>query len=419
MNHWVVLAIFSVTYVGIAIGGLPGLALDRTGTALVGAIALVLASGLTITDAAAAVDIPTILLLYALMVVSAQFRVGGFYTRVALRVVRFAERPKVLLAALILASAGLSALLANDIVCLAFTPVLCVALMRARLNPVPFLLALACASNVGSAATIIGNPQNMLIGQVGRLDFAAFLLWCGPPSVLGLGAIYLVISRLYRNRWLDGEPSEAAAHKHPGEADDAWPEYDRHQTTKAIALTSVLVALFFTPIPRELSAIAVAGVLLASRRIHSRRVLGFVDWHLITLFGALFVVVRAFQGTGVLGAAIGALEARGINLAATPVLGAVTVVLSNLVSNVPATMLLVGHLPAGNPVPWYVLALSSTLAGNLILVGSIANLIVVEQAQVYGVVVSFREHVRTGVPVTLATLAIAWGWVELLGALGG
>ena len=177
----IVAAIFVLTYVGIALGRIPGLALDRTGIALLGAIAMVAVGALKPDEAWQAINVPTILLLYALMAVSAQFKLSGFYTRMALGINRFIVRPRVFLGALMAVSAVLSALLANDIVCLAFTPVLCLSLLDAGLDPAPFLLGLACASNIGSAATIIGNPQNMLIGQVAGLKFAKFLLWCAPP----------------------------------------------------------------------------------------------------------------------------------------------------------------------------------------------------------------------------------------------
>src|SRR5512135_3765705 len=176
--HTLAIVIFVATYAGVAVGGIPGLALDRTGIALLGAIAM-LATGILTTDAAIrSIDIPTILLLYSLMVLSSQFRLGGFYTWIAVRITGFMDRPLRFLLVMMAVCAALSAVFTNDIICLAFTPVLTAALLRAGLNPVPFLLGVAISSNIGSAATIIGNPQNMLIGQLGRLDFGHFILWC-------------------------------------------------------------------------------------------------------------------------------------------------------------------------------------------------------------------------------------------------
>lgn len=166
--------IFFVTYTAIALGNVPGLALDRTGIALLGAIAMLATGALEEGEAIRAINVPTILLLYSLMVLSAQFTLGGFYTKVALSIAKSVAKPEVFLFALILSSALLSAIVANDVVCLAFTPVVCVAVIRASMNPVPFILAISCASNIGSAATIMGNPQNMLISQVGGLSLADF-----------------------------------------------------------------------------------------------------------------------------------------------------------------------------------------------------------------------------------------------------
>lgn len=401
--------IFVLTYLGVALGRIPGLALDRTGIALLGAIAMVAGGVLRLESAVAAVDVPTILLLYALMIISAQLRLGGFYTRAALRIVRLLHRPRWFLAASMATAAVLSALLANDIVCLAFTPVLVRAVQRAGRSPLPFLLGLAAASNIGSAATIIGNPQNMLIGQVGRLDFAAFAAWCLPPTLASLAAAFAILCRIYRDDF--SRPPEAAAPEPPLEVD--WPPFDPWQSAKGLAATVLLVALFLTPWPREIVAVAVAGSLLCSRRMTSRSLLGLVDWHLITLFCALFVVIRGIEAAGLPQGAMASLARVGVDLQAPWLLVLVTTGLSNLVSNVPAVMLLTRFLDAAEPRQWYLLALASTFAGNLIVIGSIANLIVIEQARTWGVPISFRAHARVGLPVTLVSLGVVLAWAAL------
>jgi Na+/H+ antiporter NhaD/arsenite permease-like protein len=399
--------IFLLTYVGVALGRLPGLALDRTGFALLGALAMVVFLVVPLEEALRSIHAPTILLLYALMVVSAQLRLGGFYTWTAMRVSRLADRPRLFLAGLMLVAAVLSAVLANDIVCLAFTPVLVVALVRGGLNPAPYLIGLACASNIGSAATIIGNPQNMLIGQVGDLSFGRFLAWCGPPSVVSLVAAYGVIAWLYRGRLCAAVPAGS-------DALDRWPEFNRHQTVKGLVAVGAIVILFFTPVRREIAALAVAGVLLVSRRMHTRDILGLVDWHLITLFCGLFVVIHGLELTGAPARALAALGRAGVEVSNPYVLTVGSALFSNVVSNVPATMLIVKFLDPAQPEAWYVLALATTYAGNLITLGSIANLITFEQARQHGVEVSFREHARTGVPVTAASLLITMVWIAAL-----
>ena len=402
-----VVGIFILTYVGVAFGRVPGLTIDRTGIALLGAIVMITSGAVSVVKAVEAVDLPTILLLYALMVLSAQLRLGGFYTWVSLRITSLLKRPRIFLLVMMLTSAVLSAVLANDIICLAFTPVLTISLMNAGLNPVPFLIALAVSSNIGSAATIIGNPQNMLIGQVGKLNFGDFLAWCGPPSVVALIASYGLICRLFRHGFRKDNPGRFYKGSH------SWPQVNRWQVFKGIAATVILMVLFFTPIPRELSAIAVAGVLLCSRHMKSRQMLELIDWHLITLFCALFVIIQGIVAADIPAIISDTLAKKGIVLQDLSILTLVSTLLSNLVSNVPATMLLTRFLDPADPLQWYTLAVSSTFAGNLILIGSIANLIVIEQARNFGVEISFKTHLRIGFPVTLVSLAILVGWIYL------
>jgi Na+/H+ antiporter NhaD/arsenite permease-like protein len=399
--------IFLTTYIGVALGRIPGLTLDRTGIALLGAIAMIVAGGaMSFPQAVDAVDLPTIILLYALMVVSAQLRLGGFYTRTALTIATVLVHPRFFLLMCMLTSAVLSAVLANDIICLAFTPVLTLALQSARRNPVPYLLGLAVASNIGSAATIIGNPQNMLIGQVGRLAFGRFFFWCAPPSALALLLSYLLLCLFFRKDFnLRQDTRDATTIL------QTLPRFDRWQSVKGLIVVGLLLVLFLTPFPREMSAIAAAGVLLCSRRMKSREMLQLVDWHLITLFCALFVLVHGFETTGIPAGLLPVLKNANVDLHNLVTLSAFSAALSNLVSNVPAVMLLIKFLDPSRPDQWYALAVSSTFAGNLITIGSIANLIVIEQAAACGVNISFRDHARVGIPVTLASLAVLAAWI--------
>ncbi len=401
-------AIFCLAYLGIALGKIPGLVIDRVGVAMLGAIAMVVLGVVTPEAAVRAIDLPTILLLYSLMIISAQLRLGGFYTWVALKTVSLCTHPRLFLLIMMGVSALLSAILANDIVCFAFTPVLALALLEAGLNPLPFLIGLAVSSNIGSAATIIGNPQNMLIGQSGGLDFARFFFWCTPPSLLALLAGYLIIVWRYGHRIYAPKERADGIRPHPMQPFDAW------QTSKGIAAIVVLILLFFSPLPREISAIAIAGALLCSRRLKTRDIMGLVDWHLILLFCALFVLVHGVSQANYLGAVMNQLAAWGVNLQNLPVLAGVAVISSNIFSNVPAVMLLLPVLDPSQPTQWYTLAASSTFAGNLFLLGSIANLIVVEQAASFGIKITFWAHAAVGIPVTLASLLALIGWIWLV-----
>ena len=407
MNPLLCWLIFGITYCGIAVGGVPGLTIDRSGIALLGAIAMVAAGVLPLQAAMGAIDAPTLLLLFGLMLVSAQLRLSGFYTRAAWSLGGLTAQPKKFLLLLMGVSGALSAVLVNDIVCLAFTPILTVAVLRARLNPMPYLIGLACSSNIGSAATLIGNPQNMLIGQVGRLDFGRFMVWCGVPSLLALASAYGILLWIYRGKLGAVAPSlkpEPRAPS-PGQPADVW------QMWKGLLVAGVVMALFFTRIPRELTALTAGGLLLCSRRMDVRRLLGLIDWSLIMLFCGLFVVIAGIETTGAPERLLAWLSGHGVSLASPFALTAVGAVLSNLVSNVPAVMLLVRLLDGAPVASWYVLALASTFAGNLITIGSIANLIVIEQARGLGVTLTFREHARAGVPVTLVSLGIIVAWL--------
>jgi len=401
-----VVAIFAVVYLGMILGGLPFLQLDRTGVALLGAIALVGLGVLTPEQAALSIHLPTLLLLFSFMVLSAQMRLGGFYTWVTLRIAALPFAPPALLAAMMAAVAALAAVFSNDVVCLAVAPVLIDACARRRLDPVPFLIGLACAANIGSAATLIGNPQNMLIGQVLNLHFADYLREAAVPVLLGLAVSWAIIA------WrLRGQPAAEIAptgerRAEPGQQLDPW------QTAKGLAVAAALVVVFlFTEWPREVAALTGAGILLMSRRLHSNKMLGLVDWELLILFIGLFVVNHAFAATGLSADAVRALEDAGLPLAQPAPLFAATFVLSNVVSNVPAVMLL---LPAATqPFSGPMLALVSTLAGNLLIVGSIANIIVVDAARRRAIEIDWRRHAATGIPVTIATLGITAAWFAL------
>jgi Na+/H+ antiporter NhaD/arsenite permease-like protein len=396
----IAVAVFVTCYVGLFLGRLPGLRVDRTGIALLGAIALVASGTVSEAQAVQAVDVPTVVLLFALMVVSAQLRVGGFYTRVARRLAAVEAGPAVLLGLVVVTMGGLAAVFSNDIVCLAAAPVLIEACRHRGLRPLPFLLGLACAANVGSAMTVIGNPQNMLIGQTLHLSFGGYLRAAWLPATLGLLATWGVIAWQFRHRWHDGETDGG------GQPLPVPPPFNRWESGKGLAVAVALLAAFLlAPWPRELCALAGAALILTSRRRGSRDMLGLVDWQLLVLFIGLFVINDAFQATGWPDRLVAAAAARGIDLAHPVGLFAGVVVLSNAVSNVPAVML---FLPlATHPQAGPLLAIGSTLAGNLFLVGSIANLIVADLARRHGVALDWRSHARTGVPVTLVTLAVA------------
>jgi Na+/H+ antiporter NhaD/arsenite permease-like protein len=403
-NSSFVYVVFILVYLGMIFGRLPRLALDRTGIVVLGAIALLASGHASLEGGRSGIDVSTILLLFGFMVISAQFRLGGFYSEVSRRIAGLSGSPAALLGAVIIVSGGLSALLTNDVVCLAMTPVLGRGCIRRGLNPLPFFLALACAANIGSALTLIGNPQNMLIGQYLGLSFSGYMVFAALPSVLSLLFLQGIILALFRGKF----HCPMDVQEEPERPFDPW------QTAKGgIVLGTVVLLFLFTPLPRDLVALGAAGVLLLSRTMASRRTLDTVDWQLLALFLGLFVVNGAFEAAGGLDMMKDGLSRIGVSLASPSRLYGVTTVLSNLVSNVPAVMLL---LPLVRDVPeaGYILAVSSTFAGNLLIVGSIANIIVAGEAERLGIPFGWKEHARVGVPVTLASLAAGLACMVLI-----
>ncbi|MFO1057733.1 MAG: SLC13 family permease [Dongiaceae bacterium] len=405
-----ILAVFAATYLGMALGRVPGLRTDRPAIAVIAAVIVIFARGLDLPQAARWVDLPTLALLFGLMVLSAQFAASGFYDACAARITRARGGPGRLLAVTILAGGLLSAVLANDIVAFAVTPLLCAGLAARRLNPLPFLIALAAACNVGSAATMIGNPQNILIAQKGHLDFIYFLWACGVPSLIGLAVVQGVVMALWRGRW-----SLPESHRAPEAA--ASVRIDRPVLTKALIAAAALLIAFATALPRDVAALAIAAALLVSRRITSRKLLGSVDWSLLILFSGLFVVTGAVAEMPATQQVFRDLAAGGWLPDRLSVMVPAMLVASNSIGNVPAVILLLQLWPDAPAAALYGLALLSTLAGNLLLTGSLANLIVAERAIASGWSLPFLDHAKAGIPITLLTTALAALWLWGVGLL--
>ncbi len=403
----VILAIFAITYIGIAMGHVPGLKLNRVGIALLGAIAMMIFGGIGTGDVISFINWPTIFLLFGFFVLSAQLRLSGFYDLVANGISARLEHPARFLLVLMLVTGGLSAFLNHDIVCYVFAPIVGTALLHKRLNPVPYLIALAIASNIGAAATLIGNPQDMMIGQVARLSFGRYLLWSAVPVMLAMAAAYGIIWMLSRKKLESAlsVPEESKPRPHP---------FNRPHTIKGLIILTVVIGLFFSPLPKEIIALAAAGIHLASTKFRTDDLLGLVEWPILILFMGLFVVTGAFQSTGYGDQAMHRLAAGGFNLNAPATLALTTAGLSNLINNSAAVMLLLKVINLSQPVTAYILALANSFGGNLIIIGSVSNIIVVQQARALGIKISFRDFARLGVPVTLAALAGLLIWIALM-----
>ncbi|HEV2437402.1 MAG TPA: SLC13 family permease [Verrucomicrobiae bacterium] len=403
----VILAIFVITYLGIAMGHVPGLKLNRVGIALLGAIAMMIFGDIGTAQVVAYINWPTIFLLFGFFVISAQLRLSGFYDLVAGGISARLGHPARFLLVLMLVTGGLSAVLNHDIVCYVFAPIVGTALLRKQLNPIPFLIALAIASNIGAAATLIGNPQDMMIGQVAHLSFGHYLLWSAVPVILAMAAAYGII-------WSLSQKILQSAGSVPGKSNESSRPFNKPHTIKGLIILATVIGLFFSPLPKEIIALAAAGIHLASTRFRTDELLGLVEWPILVLFMGLFVVTGAFESTGCGDQAVQWLAHGGFNINAPATLALTTAGLSNLINNSATVMLLLKVVNLSQPATAYILALANSFGGSLIIIGSVSNIIVVQQARALGIKISFRDFARLGIPVTLASLAGLLVWIALV-----
>jgi Na+/H+ antiporter NhaD/arsenite permease-like protein len=391
------------TYVVLAFGQPPLFRIDRAGAAVIGAILMVTVGGLSVDGAARSIDHRTLVLLFGMMVLVAHLELAGFFSIVARAVAGRVAGARGLVACVVIAAGVLSALFVNDPVCLVLTPVVIEICALRSLPALPFLLALATGSNIGSVATITGNPQNMLIGSLSRLSFTAFTSVLGPVAAVGLLLDTALIVLLFK-RQLAGASSPALVPISLRRAQKAL-------LIKPLAVAALMLAGFLAGFDTALVAAVGAAALLVTRRIKPEKIWRRIDWDLLVLFVGLFVVIGGAEHAGIDRELFAILRPVGVDTIWG--LSVVTAALSSVLSNVPAVMLLSRLIPT-LPDPgsgWLTLAMSSTLAGNLTLVGSIANLIVLEGARKRGVSLTFGDYLRVGVPVTVVTMAFGIWWV--------
>jgi Na+/H+ antiporter NhaD/arsenite permease-like protein len=409
------LLVFLLVYVAMGFGKLPGFKVDRTGAAVVGALAMMVGGSISPKAAWDSIDYSSIGMLFGLMVVSSAFVVSGFYAWTAERVALLPVSAPALLAVLVAVGGLLSALLTNDVVVVAMTPLLVSLTLARGLNPVPFLLAFCFAANTGSAGTLIGSPQNMIAAQQLGLSFNGFLGVAALPALVSLPVVWAVVALVYRSRWaLPGEAAGAAAHAVGAGAS----ALDKVETLKAGLVTFLVVLAFIvSDWPRDLIALGAAGILLINRQIASSDVMSHVDGSLLLLIMGLFVVNAAMAATGLPQDLLNDLRGAGVNLDDPLALFLVSGALSNIVGNNPAVMLLVPFLTPGAEADALgaALALGTGFSSNLIVFGSLAGIIVVERAAASGVRISFGEFARAGVAVTIACMGLAALWIVAIG----
>ncbi len=388
--------IFFITYIIIALGQPPLFRIDRTGAAIIGASFMVVFKILSVYDAYEAIDYKTIVILFGMMVLIANIRLSGFFYIIENIILKKIKNPFSLLYTIIFVSGILSSFFINDTVCLIFTPFILELTTRLNLNPKPYLLALCMSANIGSVATITGNPQNIIIGAASGIGYGKFFIKLFPVAILGLLICCILISFYYR--------------KEIFKKIENIPQI-KYRYNKALVIKSFFVALltlilFFAGIPMEIVSVGIASFLLITRRIKPEKVYSLIDFRLLILFIGLFIVIKGFEKSEVFTEFVDYASM----IVKTPVtLILSSTILSNIVSNVPAVLLfkpLIGNM-SNTEFAWLCLAMTSTLAGNLTIVGSIANIIVIESAS-SRVKISFWEYLRLGIPVTVITIAVGF-----------
>lgn len=407
MTHsiWITSAIILLTYLGIAIGFIPRFQSNRTTIAVIGVGLLLVFKQISFNQIGGFLDLGTIILLFSMMVINANLRLAGFFKLTGAALLHLTRKPRVFLAIEILIVGVLSALFLNDTICLMLTPFLLELVVAIDRNPIPYLIALATASNIGSVATLTGNPQNMIIGMASGISYLHFAGSLIPIAALGLLVIWCVIVLFYKKEFQSKNyfkilPTQTIRVYKP-------------LLIKTLVVTSALLIAFLAGVPVALAAFLAACILLLIGRVKPEKIFASFDWELLVFFSALFIITGTLEANGVSQKLLSATNISGRETVFNLTL--ITATLSNLVSNVPAVLLLKPLVSAmAKPIAgWLTLAAASTLAGNFTLLGSVANLIVVESAKKRRVTLGFWEYTRSGIIITLITLIISTVWLSL------
>lgn len=394
-----------ITLFGIAIGGLPKLRMNRATISLVGATFLVLTGAISLNDAYSSIDLDTITLLLGMMIINVNLGISGFFQFVASKIIHFSKSPKELLFLIIFSSGILSAIFLNDTICLMLTPLVIEITQQFKRNPIPYLIALATSANIGSAATIIGNPQNMIIGMSSKITFLKFTQALIIPSILSLLILFFIIILTYRKEFIK------AKFEH-------FPEFNfkiyKPLFNKCIVSGILFIIMIVIGFELPVAALSSASILLITRRLKPQRVFIEIDWALLVFFASLFVITGSIEKNALTQKLFNLIEP--IAKGNSGLFALSSTVLSNIVSNVPAVMLFKPFISQfANPEKaWLILAMSSTFAGNLTLIGSVANLIVAETAKHDGIKLEFAEYLKVGVIITIISIVIGTFYLELI-----
>lgn len=403
--HYASLFVIVFTLYGIAVGSYPAFRMNRATIALVGAAVLIFIGSIKLEQAYDAIDLNTILLLFSMMIINGNLRICGFFKLLSSKIISLAKTPNQLLALIIFSSGILSAFFLNDTVVIIFTPLVLEVTIALKRNPIPYLIGLVTAANIGSSATIIGNPQNMIIGVSSGIPFTKYALYQTPPSLIGLIVVWIVITIIYKKEF----------DKIRFEKVDL-PEIKPYKPLliKSLVSSALMIIAFFMGVSVTLAAFGAASLLLITRRLKPERVFLEIDWSLLVFFSALFVVTKSIDTAGFgkyLSLTLEPYITKGISSFAIS-----SALLSNLVSNVPAVLLYRPIIPKLlNPEQaWLILGLATTFAGNLTLIGSVANLIVAETAKKHFIKLTFMEYLKSGLIITIISLFFGIIWFSFI-----
>ncbi|MGH9687594.1 MAG: SLC13 family permease [Candidatus Acidiferrales bacterium] len=401
-SAWVPVVIFAIAYLLIAVHSGRGSHFDRTAAAFCGAVAMVVLGVISLDQAYQAINWNTLIFLLGIMILVAHFQLSGFFDWIAVNVARIARTRFQLLVLLVFTSGLLAAFFVNDTICLIFTPIVLAVADRLDAPPLPYLIALATSANIGSAMSVTGNPQNAVIGISAHFSFLGFLAHLAPVSLIGLALNVGILTLFYRRDILH----------HPlGERGPSIEiKLNRRLLIKCLVAASLVIVFWVFGYSFPLVAISVGAFILIIGRVNAQKVYQRVDWELLLFFAALFVLIRGFEASGAVNYLLTRFH-RGLEGSVVTQLFAVSgvmLILSNIVSNVPAVLLFSPLVPSfpNSRIIWLALASTSTLAGNASPISSVANLIVLQQAG-KRVHISFWEFVRVGIVVTLLTTFVA------------
>lgn len=400
-TEFIAATILTIVLIVFTLGKSPLFRIDRAGVAIIGAVAMMATNILSFEDATKVVDYRTIVILFSMMVIVANLKVAGFFELLGQLVLNKIHTKKMLLLTIILISGFMSAIAINDIVCLLFTPVVLFICNKSNCNPIPHLLGLALASNIGSAATFIGNPQNILIGSLSQIPFLTYLKTASPIAGVGLLLIYLFLKYYYRSE-LSGTlevSTPTPIYFHP------------YLIIKTLLTLTLVIAFYIIGFDIALLASLGAAFLLITRRIKPNKIYTSIDFNLLIIFVGLFIIVGGIKASGLLDTVHEYLPLDAMNN--LNFFAFISIVLSNIVSNVPAVLLLQYYIsPEDALLKWQTLALLSTIAGNLTIFGSIANLIVVEIAKKNNITITATEYFRVGFPLTILMTILCLIWLQ-------